>query len=171
MSAGSNLSLSWLRRGSRRGVVPRRAERDLVSALIRKLNVRPPDPAKRVSLLSGGNQQKLVIGKALATQPSILLLDEPTRGVDVGAKAEIHAQICELKEAGTAILMASSELPEALGVADRIVVLHEGRTVATLPRDTAETEVMAYAFGRDSVREPGAPAAGHPAATTSGRPE
>ena len=90
-----------------------------------------------------------MIGKALATEPRILLLDEPTRGVDVGAKAEIHGQISELKQRGAAILMVSSELPEALNVADRLVVLHEGRTVAVRERGATEDEIMTYAFGRE----------------------
>ncbi|HEY8584874.1 MAG TPA: sugar ABC transporter ATP-binding protein, partial [Capillimicrobium sp.] len=149
MSVGTNLSLAWLRRSSRWGFVRRGAERDLVADLVRRLQVRPPQPGRRAALLSGGNQQKVVIGKALATEPRILLLDEPTRGVDVGAKAEIHGLIAELKQRGAAILMVSSELPEALNVADRLVVMHEGRTVATCPRGTTEDEVMTYAFGRE----------------------
>ena len=148
MTVGANLSLGWIRRSSRWGVLPRAAERRLVDDLVGRLHVRPPQPRRRAALLSGGNQQKVVIGKALATEPGILLLDEPTRGVDVGAKAEIHTLISDLKSRGAAILMVSSELPEALNVADRLVVLHEGRTVATLPRGAGEDEVMAHAFGR-----------------------
>ena len=151
MTVSANLSLAWLRGFARFGLVPRAAERDLVARLIDRLRVRPPDPGRRVALLSGGNQQKVVIGKALATQPRILLLDEPTRGVDVGAKAEIHGLISELKQQGAAILMVSSELPEALNVADRLVVLHEGRTVAVRDRGATEDEVMTYAFGRGAA--------------------
>ena len=151
MSVAANLSLSWLRRACRWGIVPRAEERELAADLIRRLRVRPPDPRRRVAQLSGGNQQKVVLGKALATSPRILLLDEPTRGVDVGAKAEIHGLISELKQRGAAILMVSSELPEALGVADRLVVLHEGRTVAVRERGATEDEIMAYAFGREAV--------------------
>ena len=153
MTVGANLSLSWLRRACRWGTVQRAAERDLVARLIDRLQVRPPDPRRRAGLLSGGNQQKLVIGKALATEPRILLLDEPTRGVDVGAKAEIHGLISELKTRGAGILMVSSELPEALNVADRLVVLHEGRTVATLARGATEDEVMTHVFGRAQTTE------------------
>ena len=151
MSVAANLSLSWLRRACRWGIVPRAEERELAADLVRRLRVRPPDPRRRVAQLSGGNQQKVVLGKALATSPRILLLDEPTRGVDVGAKAEIHGLISELKQSGAAILMVSSELPEALGVADRLVVLHEGRTVAVRERGATEDEIMAYAFGREAV--------------------
>jgi ribose transport system ATP-binding protein len=151
MSVAANLTLSWLRRACRWGIVPRAEERELAVDLIGRLRVRPADPRRRVALLSGGNQQKVVLGKALATKPRILLLDEPTRGVDVGAKAEIHGLISELKQRGAAILMVSSELPEALSVADRLVVLHEGRTVAVRERGATEDEIMAYAFGREGV--------------------
>jgi ribose transport system ATP-binding protein len=149
MPVAENLSLAWLRHAARWGFVRRARERELVTDLIARLTVRPPDPRRRVRLLSGGNQQKVVIGKALATDPHILLLDEPTRGVDVGAKAEIHGLIAQLKQRGAAILMVSSELPEALNVADRLVVLHEGRTVAERGRGATEDEVMTYAFGRE----------------------
>jgi ribose transport system ATP-binding protein len=149
MTVAANLTLAWLRRASRWGIVPRASERELAAALIDRLHVRPPDPGRRVAQLSGGNQQKVVLGKALAQEPRILLLDEPTRGVDVGAKAEIHRLISELKQRGAAILMVSSELPEALNVADRLVVLHEGRTVAVRERGVTEDEIMAYAFGRE----------------------
>jgi ribose transport system ATP-binding protein len=149
MAVASNLSLAWLRRSGRWGFVRRSSERVLVADLIGRLGIRPPDPRRRARLLSGGNQQKVVIGKALATEPRILLLDEPTRGVDVGAKAEIHGLIAQLKQRGAAILMVSSELPEALNVADRLVVLHEGRTVAVRGRGATEDEVMTYAFGRE----------------------
>jgi ribose transport system ATP-binding protein len=115
--------------------------------LIGRLNVRPPNPDSIVESLSGGNQQKVVLGKWLATDPKILLLDEPTRGVDVGAKSEIHRLVGELKRRGVAILMVSSELPEVLGVADRIVVMHEGKSVAELGRGTTEQEVMRHALG------------------------
>ena len=151
MTVSANLSLSWLRGSSRFGLVPRDAERELVTQLIARLRVRPPQPGRRAAQLSGGNQQKVVIGKALATQPRILLLDEPTRGVDVGAKAEIHGLISELKQRGAAVLMVSSELPEALNVADRLVVLHEGRTVAVRDRGATEDEVMTDAFGRGAA--------------------
>jgi ribose transport system ATP-binding protein len=108
--------------------------------------VRPPAPSKLAGTLSGGNQQKVVIGKWLAINPTIILLDEPTSGVDVGAKSEIHKVIGELKAAGAAILLVSSELPELLGVCDRILVVREGRTVGELPRGASEQEVMELAF-------------------------
>ncbi|MDQ4127314.1 MAG: ATP-binding cassette domain-containing protein, partial [Actinomycetota bacterium] len=142
-----NLGLVWTRRNSRGGIVSPRAERAVAESLINQLNVRPPNPESAVESLSGGNQQKVVLGKWLATDPKILLLDEPTRGVDVGAKSEIHRLVGELKTHGVAILMVSSELPEVLGVADRIVVMHEGRSVAELGPGATEQEIMKHALG------------------------
>ncbi|TSD86399.1 ATP-binding cassette domain-containing protein [Mycobacterium sp. KBS0706] len=150
MSIQDNVTLAWIRARSALGLVRPSALAAEAGRLIRQLGVRPPDPRKRVGDLSGGNQQKVVIGKWLATRPRVLLLDEPTRGVDVGAKSELHALIAELKAQGAGILMVSSELPEVLGVADRIVVMHEGRTAGELPRGATETEVMALAFGRSA---------------------
>ena len=148
MSVRDNLILAWMRRNSVMGVLRQRRGRALVSRMIERLDVRPPNQAKPAGELSGGNQQKVVIGKWLATNPSILLLDEPTRGVDVGAKAELHRLIAEFKTAGAAVLLVSSELPEVLGVSDRILVMHEGRLMGELPRGASEEEVMALAFGR-----------------------
>ena len=93
-----------------------------------------------MSKLSGGNQQKVVLGRWLARRPKVLILDEPTRGVDVGAKAEIYRLIAELAREGIALLVISSEMPELLGVADRILVMAGGRVVAEMPRDEASEE-------------------------------
>lgn len=147
MSMQHNLGLVWTRRNNRAGVVSPSAERAMAEGVIQRLDVRPPNPDAPVSSLSGGNQQKVVLGKWLATEPRILLLDEPTSGVDVGAKSEIHRLVGQLKERGVAILMVSSELPEVLGVADRIVVMHEGRSIAELGRGATEQEVMRHALG------------------------
>ena len=135
-----------MRRHSSYGAVPASKLRQKSAELIRRLDVRPPVPSKRAGTLSGGNQQKVVIGKWLAVDPRIILLDEPTSGVDVCAKSEIHKVIGELKAAGAAVLLVSSELPELLGVSDRIVVMREGRTVGELPRGAGELEVMELAF-------------------------
>lgn len=116
--------------------------------LIRELGVKTASPEQNVMGLSGGNQQKVVIARWLSIGPKVLLLDEPTRGVDVGAKTEIHKIICELAEKGLAVLMVSSELPEVLGVSDRILVMHEGRIRAELSREEATQEqIMYYATG------------------------
>lgn len=98
--------------------------------------------------LSGGNQQKVIIGRWMLTEPDVLILDEPTRGVDVGAKTEIYRLIGQLARAGKAIIMVSSELPELMGLSDRIIVVREGRLVAEVPRAEFDQDtLMSYAFG------------------------
>jgi ribose transport system ATP-binding protein/inositol transport system ATP-binding protein len=101
------------------------------------LRVKTPDMAEPIINLSGGNQQKVLIGRWLLTRPKILILDEPTRGIDVGAKAEIHRLISKLAGEGVAVIMISSEMPEVLGMSDRIMVVHEGRVTGFLNRDEA----------------------------------
>nr|WP_309099994.1 ATP-binding cassette domain-containing protein [Fredinandcohnia onubensis] len=147
MSVRENLSLVWIQKNNRMGLISTNLEKLVATEMIQKVNVKPPEPDKEVIYLSGGNQQKVVLGKWLVTNPKILLLDDPTRGVDVGAKSEIHELIAEYKKQGCAILMVSSELPEALNVADRIVVMHEGRSVGELKHGTTEEQVMHYALG------------------------
>ncbi len=101
--------------------------------------------------LSGGNQQKVIIARWLVLRPKVLILDEPTRGVDVGAKAEIHALMRQLAEEGVGVLMISSELPEVLGVSDRIIVMHEGRVTGRLSHDEATQDlIMQAATGGDN---------------------
>ena len=102
-----------------------------------------------MSTLSGGNQQKVVLAKWLATKPRVLIVDEPTRGIDVGTKAEVHRLLSELAADGVAVLMVSSELPEVLGMADRVLVMHEGRLVGEIARaEATEESVMFAATGR-----------------------
>ncbi|WP_221200577.1 ATP-binding cassette domain-containing protein [Buttiauxella sp. A111] len=146
MSLKDNISLRWILHNSFVGILRRQAIAKLAKNIITQLGVRPSNPENLVASLSGGNQQKIVIGKWLATRPRLLLLDEPTNGVDVGAKFEIHNLIAELKQQGMGILMVSSELPEALGVADRIIVLSKGRIAGELPRGATEEQVMSLAF-------------------------
>jgi rhamnose transport system ATP-binding protein len=98
-----------------------------------------------VSTLSGGNQQKVVLAKWLATEPRLLIVDEPTRGIDVGTKSEVHRLLSDLAGRGIAIVMISSELPEVLGMADRVLVMHEGRLTADLPRSAATPETVMHA--------------------------
>lgn len=147
LSVAENLTMAWIQKQSKFGFIPMKEEKQNVLEGIKRMNVRPPDPNKLVDYLSGGNQQKVVLGKWLLTNPKILLLDDPTRGVDVGAKAEIHELIAELKKQGVAILIVSSELTEALNVGDRIVVMHEGRSVGELEHGATEEQVMNYALG------------------------
>jgi len=132
---------------SRWGLVSgeRRAAKDWAERLRVKYG-RLTDP---VSTLSGGNQQKVVLAKWLATEPAVLIVDEPTRGIDVGTKAEVHRLMSSLAADGVAVLMVSSELPEVLGMADRVLVVHVGRITADLARaDADEQAVMFAATGR-----------------------
>lgn len=149
MSVRENLSLPLLDRLGSRWVPSRGQEKALVGEYIDRLRIRTPHMEQRIAALSGGNQQKVVIARWLATKPKVLILDEPTRGIDVGAKAEVHALIARLAEEGVAILMISSELPEILGMSNRILVMRSGRIVAEMPRDEASEEsIMAAATGQ-----------------------
>ncbi len=147
LSVRENLALPSLRRRQRGAVVRKREERSVVERVARLLGIRAPSVESLVVQLSGGNQQKVVIGKWLLTEPEVLICDEPTRGIDVGSKAEIYAHLRRLADEGMAILMVSSELPEILGMSDRIVVMREGRTVGELAGNEAtEEKVMAIAL-------------------------
>ena len=149
MGVRENLTLPVLDRLGSPYVPSRARERALVREYIQSLSIRTPHMEQRVGALSGGNQQKVVIARWLATKPKVLILDEPTRGIDVGAKAEVHALIAGLAEAGVAILMVSSELPEILGMSHRILVMRSGRIVADIPRQHAtEESIMAAATGQ-----------------------
>jgi rhamnose transport system ATP-binding protein len=134
---------------SRLGLLWTGTERDDARTWTRRLFVKANALTDPVSTLSGGNQQKVVLAKWLSTSPRVLLVDEPTRGIDVGTKAEVHQLLSDLASRGVAVLMVSSELPEVLGMADRIVVMHEGRLVATVDRgDATEESVMFAATGQ-----------------------
>jgi ABC-type sugar transport system ATPase subunit len=143
-----NITMARLPILSRVGFIRQRRERELAAKFVELLRVRTPGLATAVRELSGGNQQKTVLARWLATEPALLILDEPTHGVDVGAKSEIHALIRGLAAQGIAILLISSELPEILALSDRIVVMREGRVAATLARDEAdERTIMMHATG------------------------
>jgi inositol transport system ATP-binding protein len=120
------------------GFVQQEKLRKAATDMANRLRVRTPDMREPIINLSGGNQQKVLICRWLMTNPKILILDEPTRGIDVGAKAEIHRLISQLAGQGVAIIMISSEMPEVLGMSDRIVVLHEGRVTGILDRAEAD---------------------------------
>ncbi|RNG31624.1 sugar ABC transporter ATP-binding protein [Streptomyces botrytidirepellens] len=132
-SVTRNVSVSSLARFSRAGWLDRGAERAAARRSVRDLSLHPDDPERPVRTLSGGNQQKAVLARWLLRGCRVLLLDEPTRGVDVGARAELYAVIRRLADDGMAVLLVSSELPEVLGLADRVLVLREGRVVHTAP--------------------------------------
>lgn len=148
MSVGDNVSLAVLGDLSRGSFISSAKEKSLVDQQIADLRIKTPHAAQLVRNLSGGNQQKVVIGKWLSIKPKLLIMDEPTRGVDIGAKVEIYQIMNRLASEGVAILMVSSELPEVLGMSDRIVVMCRGRIAAELTKQEATQEkIMAYAAG------------------------
>jgi ribose transport system ATP-binding protein len=152
-SVATNISLAWIDRSSRARLVDARGERGMVERMVGRMQLRPAQPSRRVQTLSGGNQQKSVIGRWLAIHPAVLLLDEPTRGVDVGARAEIHAEVRRLAEQGSAVVFASSELEEVLMLADRILVMYEGVIAGELSaHEATEIAIMQLATGGGSPR-------------------
>jgi ribose transport system ATP-binding protein len=147
-SIRDNLSLPNLASISTRGIIHPQREHAFTHELAQRVRVRAAGLGMRVGLLSGGNQQKVVVGKWLARQPNVVIFDEPTRGVDVGAKAEIYALMDQLARDGVAILMISSDLEEIIGVSDRVLVMHEGRIAGELTRaELSEQAVMRLATG------------------------
>ena len=152
MAVRANISLAGLHQNQRSGFFSKAQEAALSSRTIERLGIKTPHDQQEVRFLSGGNQQKVVLGKWLALAPQVLLLDEPTRGIDVGAKAEIYRIMEELAAQGVAILFVSSELEEVMGLADRVLVMHEGRITGELGRvEMSEEAVMQLATGARSV--------------------
>lgn len=148
MSVGDNISLAVLGEISKGSFISGKRKMELINKQIDDLKIKTPNEAQLVRNLSGGNQQKVVIAKWLSTNPRVLIMDEPTRGVDIGAKVEIYHIMNMLAASGVAILMISSELPEILGMSDRILVMCRGRIAAELAREEATQEkIMAYAAG------------------------
>jgi L-arabinose transport system ATP-binding protein len=153
-SVKDNISLVILRKISRLRFVRRRQEQRIVDDLVARLRVKTPSIEQAVRKLSGGNQQKVVLARWLARDPDVLILDEPTRGVDVGAKAEIYRLIDELAAQGMGVIFISSELPEILGVSDRIVVMQHGQVTGELPAEGATEEgVLRLAMAKQLVQE------------------
>ncbi len=147
-SVAANLVLPQLGRLGRAGVVRRAKEREVATRWTRELRIRTPSIEARVLTLSGGNQQKVVLGKVLAAGADVLVVDEPTRGIDVGAKLEIYTLLDRLAAEGAGILMISSDLPEIMGMSDRILVMHQGRVRALLEaRATTQEAVLHAALG------------------------
>jgi ribose transport system ATP-binding protein len=160
LSVRQNISMAMLRMLSRASVLSVTKEKLLAEDYVRKLAIKTPSIDQKAAFLSGGNQQRVVIAKWLATQPKVLIVDEPTRGIDVGAKAEIHGLLNDLARQGMAIIMISSELPEILSMSDRIIVMHQGGIAADLPgRDATQDLIMQYATGQAVARagEPSVP--------------
>jgi rhamnose transport system ATP-binding protein len=141
-----NIAHTMLERLTSNFLISRARETELAKRFIKSLGIRARGPSQVVSQLSGGNQQKVVLAKWLAVEPRILIMDEPTRGIDVGAKSEIHALMSKLAGEGLAILMISSELPEVLGMSDRVLVMSGGRIVAEFDREAATQEAVGAAM-------------------------
>ncbi len=153
MAVSENLSLAALGRDARRGFLDRVKEQSIADEMIPKLGVKTPNQRQHLQFLSGGNQQKVALGKWLALKPRVLLLDEPTRGVDVGAKQEIYKLMEQLAAEGVAILFVSSEMEEIIRMSERALVMHQGRIAGELPRaGISEEAVMQLATGRETAR-------------------
>ncbi len=149
MSIAANASLANLAAVSRGGLIDRAAEDRLAARYAERFRIKAPSVAAEVGSLSGGNQQKVALARWLSTQPAVLILDEPTQGVDVGSKAEIHGLMQELAAGGLAIVMISSELPEILGMSDRIAVMHAGTIRRVFARGEADAaQILAVALGQ-----------------------
>ncbi|SMY06312.1 sugar ABC transporter ATP-binding protein [Flavimaricola marinus] len=157
-SVASNIALPCMETFSSFGLIRRKALRKEATALMEQMHLRPPDVDRAIGLFSGGNQQKAIIGRWLAADVDILLFDEPTRGIDIGAKSEIYELIETLAAAGKAIVVVSSEMTEILRVSDRVVVMREGRIAATLSGDEiTEGRIAAHAIPQSKARAPQEP--------------
>ncbi len=159
MSIAANASLPTLRKYlSKLGLIRRREEIAISEEYRQKLNIRTPSVHEVVGKLSGGNQQKVMLSKWLNAHPKLLILDEPTRGIDVGAKAEVHQIINALAAEGIAIILISSELPEVLAMADRILVMREGRQMGIFDaHDATQESIMSFATGQTTNAEAESP--------------
>jgi ribose transport system ATP-binding protein len=151
MSVKENMTLASLRAFSSGPQLQHRLERERATEHIKSLRIKTPNMDQEIGNLSGGNQQKALLAKGLMTQPEVLILDEPTRGVDVGAKKEIYQLINSLKQQGIAIILVSSDMPEVLGISDRIMIMHKGRINAEMSREQATQEqIMIHALGTNT---------------------
>jgi ribose transport system ATP-binding protein len=148
MAVKLNIEASSLPEVTRSGFISPARERVLAERYVKQLNISTPGIEQEVRRLSGGNQQKTLVAKWLSIQPKILIVDEPTRGIDVGAKREIHYLLRSLAQNNVGVIMISSELPEILGMSDRVLVMHEGAIVAELDGATTEEQIMMYASGQ-----------------------
>jgi ribose transport system ATP-binding protein len=168
MSSRKNITMNVLGNEATAGVMNGNRLRQIAAAAIEQLGIRLASPSIRAMDLSGGNQQKLLIARWLAIKPKVLLLDEPTRGVDIGAKSEIYRIISDLAAQGVAILMISSELPEIVGMSDRVLVMREGHLMGEVGGATGEAitqeNIMAYATG---VKQSSSPLTSHEPNTAS----
>jgi len=153
MGVAENITLSSLFKLFRRLFLIRKRERAVATDMARKLNVVCKSVEQLTRTLSGGNQQKVVLGKCLATEPKVLILDEPTRGIDVGAKAEIYRMIDEIALGGVAVMMISSDMPELIGMSDRIYVMKDGAIAAEITEkaEMQQERILEYTIGRQET--------------------
>jgi len=157
MSVRENLTLALLPRLAKAGIVDEARQREIVDRFIKRIGIKTAGPEQKIRELSGGNQQKVLLARWLCMDPKLLILDEPTRGIDVGAKAEILTLIRELASQGLGVLMISSELEELTEACDRVTVLRDGRSVASLPRERlSEQAIMGAMAHGDEVGAEGA---------------
>jgi rhamnose transport system ATP-binding protein len=154
LSVADNLTLPSLGRLARHGWLDDAAEQAMTRQMVERLSIKCTSGAQRVADLSGGNQQKVVIGKWLATRPEIVILDEPTKGIDVGSKAAVHALIGELVQGGLSVILVSSELPELMGVADRVIVMNRGRIARVLERPAFDARIIVAAAAAAALAPP-----------------
>jgi len=153
-SITQNISLPNLRAHANAFLVSAKGERSAAETQSRRLAIKAPNVDVLVSSLSGGNQQKVVLGKWLAMDPKVMIFDEPTRGIDIGAKDEIYRLMRALADSGVAVLMISSDMEESIGVSDRIAVMHEGRIAGVLAHDRfSEENILLLAVGRTPREE------------------
>lgn len=149
MNVEDNTVVSSLGQVSQAGVMNRRASRQMSEQLVRQLDTRISGLGQRMATLSGGNQQKVILGRGLATEPEVLVLHEPTRGIDVGAKVEIYQILQRLAQEGAAVLIVSSELPELISQCDRIIAMHHGRVTGIFASaDATEESILACIMGQ-----------------------
>jgi ABC-type sugar transport system ATPase subunit len=152
MALQANLTLASLKQHSQLGISKNQQLRKTAQGWVEQLAIRTPSLRQGVESLSGGNQQKVVLAKWLSLKPRLLILNEPTRGIDIGAKAEVHKLIRDIALEGVAVLMISSELPEVLAISDRIIVMWQGRITGEMPRSEAsEAQILRLAFGQEAA--------------------
>jgi ribose transport system ATP-binding protein len=150
LSVRDNIVLATLPRFTRFGILSVRRQRAIADELIKRLDIRTPGQSTPVRNLSGGNQQKVILARWLCRRPQLLLMDEPTRGIDVGAKAEVQRLIDEVAQEGVGVLMISSELEEVIEGSNRVVVMQEGRKVGEIPREEASEQRVLRIISQES---------------------
>jgi L-arabinose transport system ATP-binding protein len=154
LSVGANISVSILNKLTNKiNYINEKKEKRIIEDNIKKFNIKTPNQDKKIVELSGGNQQKAILARWLETNPQVLILDEPTKGIDIGAKSEFYKLICECARLGKGVIVISSELPEIVGLSDKIIVMKDGRISGEIPRnEVTEEKIMQYAmFGRESA--------------------